>query len=59
MDNLKKENNSCLGSPPLQTSVYMKHLTTNDGVGFQTKESTREKQVLPSPRLFPWLKGMQ
>lgn len=44
MGNLKKENNSCLTYPPLQTSaVHMKHPTNNGGGGFQTKESTPEK----------------
>lgn len=60
MGNLKKGNNSCLRSPPLQTSaVHAKHPTNNGVVGIQTKESTPEKQVLPSPQLFPWLKGIQ
>jgi len=37
----------------------MKHPTNNGGVGFQTKESTLEKQALPSPQLFPWLEEVQ
>lgn len=60
MGNLKKENNSCLRCPLLQTSaVYVKHPANNGVTGFQTKKSTLEKQVLPGPQSFPCLKGIQ
>lgn len=59
MGSLKKENNSCLRSPPLHTSVlHMKHSTNNDVGGFQTKESTLWKQT-KSCQVLSYFNGLK
>lgn len=44
MGNLKKEDNSCLRSPPLQTfAVHMKHATNHGVTGLQTRVLQKNK----------------